>query len=335
MKQWFTRSFLLAAALLGASELVARLFFAEAFAGRFEYGFHPTSGIREKSDGTVSLERAGGRKFIPQTFFKERPPGTYRVMAVGNSVPYGPGKLEDSFPWLIGEKLRSQGIPAEGINLAVVGQGSLRHQVVLRRALRYQPSLVILQVDADLYLNDEVDFRRRAEFLGWHPRVWLMKSLIIRRLYEWKTEKAYWELLPEQVRVKNSANDLITRFAAEAQAASPEKQAARLERFKATIRESVALCRAQGVPVLLFTQGFLDSKVSGPGRFTDRNLDAFSRSLTGDGVQMVSMKEIFQALSDEATDRMFADKNHLWRSGHDAVATAIAQMIRNNAAALR
>lgn len=330
MRRWFQASFLLAAAVFGGSELIARLFFAESLSGRFEYGFHPTAGFHERADGVVELQRVAGRRFLAQTFSRERPPGVFRLMVVGNSVPYGPGRVEDSFAGIAAEQLRAQGVKAEGLNLAIVGHGPLRNQVVVRQALNYQPSLLALQVDATLLLNDEVDWQRRAEFLGWHPKVWLMKSLIIRRLYELKTEKLYLELLPGEIRAQNTAGDLIARLGVQTRGEPAPVQAARQERFREIMRETVSLARARGIPVLLFTQAFLDRDAPGPERLSDRGLDAFSQSLTGNGVYALSLKETFAALPPLTVNTMFVDQNHLHRSGQEAIATAMTRMILTN-----
>lgn len=331
MRRWCSISFLAALALFALAEWLARQFFGEGLAARFEYGFHPTAGFREKSDGTIQLERTGGRRFIPLTFRRERPPGTFRLMVVGNSVPYGPGPLADSFIWLAAEELRQNGIPAEGINLALVGQGALRNQVVLRQALRYQPSLIVLQVDAALQRNDEIDQQRRAEYLGWHPKVWPMKSYILRRLYEWRADKVYVDLLPDEIRARNNARDLVANVTSQARTESPAETDARLARFQATIRESIALARAQNIPVLLLTQAFLEPAHPAPGpsklHLTDHGLDAFTHTLVTNGVHALSMKDIFTPLP---ADKLFADKNHLIKPGHQAVAHAIVESLRTN-----
>ena len=37
----------------------------------------------ERADGTVRLERAGGRRFFPQSFSRERPTNTFRSFVIG------------------------------------------------------------------------------------------------------------------------------------------------------------------------------------------------------------------------------------------------------------
>jgi hypothetical protein len=326
MTRWCKASFVLAVALLAASELVARIFFTQSLTGRFEYGYHPTAGFRENGDGTVNLLRVGGRKFMPQTFRLQRPASLCRVMVIGNSVTYGPGRLEDSCARLVAEQLRARGVPAEGLNLSLVGHGARRNQIVLRQALRYEPSVVVLHVDPSTQLSDEIDFQRREEFRGWHPKHWLMKSLVIRQLYEWKTEKIFWDWLPDAVR-EQEGGDLLAREMAAAREEPPEAQAERVTRLKTTIRESVALVREHDVPVLLLVQARFDASVSGAARLDHSGLDSFARSLAGRGVQVLSFNDVF---SDEAAETMFVDHLHLNRSGQEILAAAIAKAIREH-----
>ncbi len=125
MRRWVTKAFLLAVALFAVSELGARVFFAQSVYGRFEYGYHPTAGFEEASDDSVRLLSAGGRRFRPQTFPHRRPPGTFRIMVVGDSVPRG-GSLEGAYPAQLAAELANRGIRTEGLNLAVAGYGAHR-----------------------------------------------------------------------------------------------------------------------------------------------------------------------------------------------------------------
>ena len=201
-----SKPFLCLLALLVGAELVVRVFFARSMAGRFDYGYHPTAGFVERADGTVRLERAGGRRFFPQSFSRERPTNTFRIFVIGDSVARGTS-VESSYAGQLGEQLRARGVKAESFNLSVPGFGARRKQLVLEQALRYQPSLVILHVNDSNEYEDEREWRRREEFRGWHPRNWLMKSLAIRRLYELKQEKVYWEWLPASVRNQRAVSD--------------------------------------------------------------------------------------------------------------------------------
>ena len=320
MKRWLTTAMLMTLGLLAGSEIVVRLFFARNMSGRFEYGYNPTAGFVEHADGTVSLVRAGGRRFHPQTFSKVRPLGTFRVMVIGDSVPRGPS-LAASYPVLIGDKLRALGIKAESFNLAVAGNGALRSQIVLRKALDYEPSLVILHVNNSNEYEDEREAKRAAEFKSWHPRNWLMKSLVIRRLYEAKTEQIYWKLVPPEVRDRVAVSDADAEVRA---SQNPEIRREWDERVRKYTAETVAVARARGVAVLLLTQASIEHDSSGRVGLDNRGLDEMIQSLIGDRVHFLSMKQILQ---DTDFAPLFSDGTHLRPPGHERIADAVVKKL--------
>jgi len=321
MKRWLTPSFLMLPALLAGSELVVRIFFAQSMSGRFEYGYSPTAGFVENADGTVNLARVGGRHFWPQTFSLPRPPGTFRVMVIGNSVPRGPS-LAVAYPAQIGEKLQALGIKAESFNLAIGGNGSARSEIILRKSLDYQPSLVILHVDNGDEFEDGREFRRAQAFASWHPKNWLMKSLFIRRLYEFKTEQVFWKWLPAEVRNLAAVSDADDKRMAER---NPDKIREWNDRFRKNTAESVAMARARGVPILLLTGAREHDDGHGGFYLDDRGLDNLVQPMLGDGVYFLSMKEILRK-TDFAP--LFSDGTHLRPAGHSLIADAVVEKLR-------
>jgi len=306
--------------LLAGSEIVMRVFFARNMSGRFEYGYNPTAGFVERSDGTVHLVRAGGRRFHPQTFSKTRPPGTFRVMVIGDSVPRGPS-LASSYAIRIADKLNALGIKAEGFNLAIAGNGALRSQIVLRQALDYEPSLVILHVNNSNEFEDEREYKRSQEFRSWHPRNWLMKSLLVRRLHEAKTEQVFWKWIPPEVRNVAAASDADAELKA---GQNPEQLRKWDESVRKYTSESVALARQRGVPILLLTQATSAPDAAGRFSLNDHGLDEMAQPLAGNGAACLSMKEAF-IKTDFAP--LFSDGSHLRAAGHDLLADAVVKKL--------
>jgi hypothetical protein len=328
MKRLITPACLMVICLLGLAELGARVFFAQDISGRFDYGYNPQAGFAEHRDGTVALLRAGGRRFYPQEFQRRRPPGVFRIMVVGDSVPRGPS-LKEAYPWFLEEELRQHDIRAESINLAVAGYGARRCQIVLKKALEYDPSLVILHFDDYNKWEDEREWRRSQEFQGWHPRHWLMKIFIFRRLYEAKMEKVFWTLVPEEIRLRYAVNDADAQVAA---GADPKEVAARIKLAYDNAVENVALVRARHIPVILVTQCRLQEDAHHRLYLTDHGLDALGESLAGSGAYHVSMKEV---LSGKDIKAIFANfSGHLHKEGHQLLARAIFEKIEQERAAL-
>jgi hypothetical protein len=328
MKRLITPACLVVICLLALAEVGARLFFASDISGRFDYGYNPQAGFDEHRDGTVELFRAGGRRFYPQTFKHRRPPEVFRIFTVGDSVPRGPS-LKGAYPWLVGRELRRHDIQAESINLAVPGYGARRCRIVLKKALDYDPSLVILHFDDYNKWEDEREWRRSQEFKGWHPRHWLMKVFIFRRLYEAKMEKVFWPLVPEQVRLRYALNDADAQVAA---GADPKEVAARIKLAYDTAVKNVAMVRARGIPIILVTQCRLDEDTDHHLYLSDHGLDALGESLAGPGVYHISMKDV---LSGKDIKQIFANfSGHLHKDGHQLLAQAIFEKIAQERTAL-
>lgn len=321
MRRWVTNAFLLAAALFVVSELGARHFFAQSVHGRFEYGYHPTAGFQDTADGTVRLVPGGGRRFRPQAFPRQRPPGVFRIMVVGDSVPRG-ASLDNAYPARLAGELAARGIRAEGLNLAVAGYGAHRVQIVLRKALDYQPSLVILHLNDSNEYEDEREFKRAEAFRGWHPRHWPMKSFIVRRLYEAKTEQLFWRWLPLPIRLQRMADDADAEIAA---SVNPDKMREWKERVHRYTAESVRLARSRDVPILLLSQARMERGPSGRAVLNAGGLDRLAASLAGEGAHALSMKRVFEPRDFES---LYADGAHLRPEGHRALARAIADFLQ-------
>lgn len=316
MRSVFTKSFLLALALLVTAETVVRVFFARSMSGRFDYGYHPTAGFEETPDGMLHLERAGGRRFRPQTMKIKPDPGVLRIFVIGDSVPRGPS-LEKAYAWQVSEMLNAKGIKAESFNMGVAGYGALRSQIMLKQALNYHPGLIILHANTSNEFEDEREWRRKNEFQGWHPRNWPMKSLVVRRLYEAKTEKIFWEALPVEVRNQGAVSDADAELTA---GMNPDVVKRWDERVRRYVGESVAMCRAQGVPVLIVAQAFKRTGPDGKLFIEGEQVMALVGPLKGEGVDVISMKDILEG-QDIATT--YADGSHVRAEAHKLIAEAI------------
>ena len=247
MRRAFTKSFLLVLAILVIVEIAMRAFWSRGLSGRFDYGYHPTAGFVEKSGGALDLVRAGGRRFHPQHFAQQKPAGTFRIMVVGDSVPRGPS-LAEAYSTRVAEFVSARGIPAEGWNLCLPGYGAHRCHVVLTQALKYQPDFVIRHVNNSNEYEDEREWRRSQDFQGWHPKNLLMKSLLVRRLHEMKTEGVFWSLLPEKIRAQQGVNDAGAKIIAMTDETQIRAWQERVRRF---LKEDLDLCRKAGKPVVV------------------------------------------------------------------------------------
>ena len=307
--------------LFCAAEAIVRIFFASSMEGRFEYGFHPTAGFRENKDGTVTLARTGGRRFHPQAFLRHKPEGVFRIMVVGDSVPRGPN-LEDSYPYQLGEVLRARGINAESYNLGVAGYGARRKEIVFKQALEYEPSLIVLHVNNFTEYHDEREFRRSQEFKSWHPKNWLMKSMLLRRIHEAKTEQVFWRWLPQEIRGQTEVNDVDAQIVAAKDEATTRQWD---ELVKKCTAECVAVAREKKIPVLLITRASVDVDSNGKPFLVDGGLNAMVAEFKGPGCYLLSQKDVFEGL--DYVPMFYRDRMHMFRPGHTVMAEAIAKKL--------
>jgi hypothetical protein len=320
MKTWISKSFLLCVCILAIAEISMRLFLSDKNLGRFEYGYHPTAGFLEKKDGTVHLVRSGGRKFREQKFSKIPQSNVFRIFVVGDSVVRGPN-LQDAYPAVIARALEEHGIKAEAFNLGVGGNGVRRSQIILKQILNYHPNLIILHLNNSNEYEDEREWRRSQEFKSWHPKNWPMKSIVIRRLYELRTEKIMWALLPQQVRLLNSDNDADAKLAA---MMNPELLAEWNERVQTITNQSIHLIQQQHIPILIISQ--CRKRENPPGHFylIDEGLKPLAESFVQPNVAHLSMFDIYQNLDIK---NLFSDSAHMRKAGHLILGKAAAEKI--------
>ncbi|MFN0075784.1 MAG: hypothetical protein ACKVY0_04840 [Prosthecobacter sp.] len=321
-----SKSFLLMVVLLVGAELVGRLLFARTLSGRFDYGYDATAGFVENADGTVDLVRAGGRKFFPQSFALQREPDMARVMVVGDSVARG-RDVASSYAGKLGAMLRESGMKAESFNMGLPGYGARRKQLVVQQALKYHPSLVVLHVNSSNEFEDEREWRRREEFRSPHPKNWLMKSVVIRRLFEVRTEKIFWELLPQEVRLQGAVSDADAEINA-------SMNAALLAQWHDLVRDqtalSVEMAKQAGVPILLVLQANEVPRTDGHSMADDQGQYEWAAKLAGPGVEIIGMKDVFKGL-DAAT--LYVDGSHMKAAGHELLARAIFERLKAGFAA--
>jgi GDSL-like Lipase/Acylhydrolase family len=331
MKRLLTPSFVLVAVVLIAIECATRLWMTDIFSGRFDYGYHPTAGFIEHDDGTVELRRTGGRHFYAQQFAAAKPAGTLRIITIGDSIARGT-VLEQSYPWLLGEDLRRDGWQVESLNLSVPGYGARRKLIVLRQALHYQPDLVILHLGLSNEFEDERDAARAVDAADWHPRNWLMKSYLLRRLHEYKSEFMFLRWLPGEIRAQTELSDAIDEQMADR---DPVRQRAWQQSFEQATAEALALLDRQSIPLILVPRVVLDRSGRAPvlddeglTGLVDRLIAASRATNAGTGSSKragINWLQPRDVLGAQPAPALFADDRIHWKlAAHQRVAQALA-----------
>lgn len=208
--------------------------------------------------------------------------------------------------------------------MGLPGFGARRKDLLLNQAMKYDPSLIILHVGASNEYEDEREWRRRTDFNSPHPKNWIMKSMVLRQLYEMKTEKIYWQWLPNGVRSQGGTSDADAELKA---TSDEETQRQWMERLQQVTEAGVQrLTRAQ-IPALLVVQASNTKKPDGKGGMLldDAALDDWTAALTGPLVARVKMKD---AIPANQVTALYSDSNHVREPGHLLIAQAIIQELK-------
>ncbi|MBI2191765.1 MAG: SGNH/GDSL hydrolase family protein [Planctomycetes bacterium] len=210
--RWKRRALLAAASLILSflvCEMAVRLLFSDDDLNRQYYStlsYHVNEGYELVPNTEESVPgyrvRINSLGYRDQEFPAEKPPGTFRILVLGDSVVFGPRvNLEETFTKRLEARLRAQdGGPYEVINGGNpdTGMGELL-RIFQKRDLQVQPDLVLVC----FYLNDSrppVGFR--SEFTGGDSIVrGMQKYPGLRRslFFSWAYGKYYQALMARRL----------------------------------------------------------------------------------------------------------------------------------------
>ena len=180
--RWLIRALVVVVAIVGTAgvcEMLIRLFHLEEprFIQRdpvYGTSLIPGQAGYWKKGPIVYYVEINERGFRGQVRPYAKPPGTYRIVVVGDSyieafnIPY-----EQSFSHVLEERLRAEGHSVEVVNLGISNFGTAQELLLLdREGLRYQPDMVVLTFSH----NDPA---------ANHPRL------------HWDTDRPYYRLAPD------------------------------------------------------------------------------------------------------------------------------------------
>ncbi len=140
-------------------------------AKHYGWGFDPHEGFLNQNPDTkevyYGLLNNHGWRDRDREYAK--PPGVFRIVALGDSVTFGAITPEDkTYTRILEDKLRADGFAVEVINISTPGWGTDTQLEAFRReGKRYSPDLVVVQfTDNDLSDNQSLGvWRKRKPFL--------------------------------------------------------------------------------------------------------------------------------------------------------------------------
>lgn len=310
------KGFLLALLILAVLETIARVGYQETAEERLSFGYGKDVGFVVDGE-TVELRQAASRSFWPQDFPLSKPGHTLRIMVVGDSVLRGDSE-DESVSGRLRRLLTSCGMHAEVWNLASPGYGSQRKEVIVEKALEFEPDLLIYHANFTTEYEDERERERKILHDSWHPSLWPERLPFIGRVKLAKTEKVFWKWLPEEVREdggKHIDPDSVTLIKGDATYWMP--------RMMARLRATVAEIRRAGIPILLLSRADLSPDKSS---LSDHGLDQQLREFSRDpGVRLLSTRAVFERF--RSYPALFKDGSHWRPEGHVVIARAMLPVV--------
>jgi len=241
----------------------------------------------------------------------EKPPGTLRILMVGDSVLNGGNPIDQSD--IISEKLKVQlentGYSLEVLNASSGSWGLGNQWGYLRTFGLFDSDLVILQIG----VHDLVQPMSSSDAVGSiyfpdHPPMSAISEAWSR--YAWPRVRGYLPLNAPSSEIPQSP---IT----------PEEQFT--ENMK-TFQKIVQFIRAQDIPVMvLFTPNRFDLI---PNPQTPPYYPEFLTLLESEQIPVIDVYEAWSTLSPSVIDSFFRDSVHLNEQGNQAVVLLICQHLQ-------
>jgi lysophospholipase L1-like esterase len=274
--------------------------------------FEPRPGFSGFSEGVALTTNSRGLRERELPLAK--PPGTRRVVFLGDSVTFGAGVKDDElFPRLLERSINGAGGgPIETVNTGVVGYNTIQELARLERAgLPYEPDVVVLTFVVNDLLETFSIFDHQYEPTGAfaNVKVWLRRNSYLYRF----VQQMYWRLGQEVRRAREGPTE-------------PLRKRDRVEERLETLAEIVAITRANGAGFLLvlYPDNLADPISPGPSgeRLTMREeLQRFA------GREQVPLVDLTDALGDvrdpRARQYRLREDPHPSPEGHRVIAEAL------------
>jgi lysophospholipase L1-like esterase len=275
------------------------------------------------------------RGFVGAEFEEPPPPGTLRIVAVGDSCTFGAGSLRGHYPVLLEEKLAADG---NGRRYQVVNAGieGLNSELALRRlesrVVPLAPDLVTLYIGwNDLMKFDpagQVESPRLALVARWLERLWTVKAL--RKLL-------FYDLRPRLSPPRTGPDAHTGAFADYRPAVYERNLRAMIATARAIPAEVVVVTLPSVVSPDMTAEEVRQERVQFP-YFRGANvvpdfvdlIAAYNRTIrdvaADEGVPLIDLAQEIDARPDRRA--LFLDTMHATPAGRDLIATILARELR-------
>ncbi|HEU4928219.1 MAG TPA: GDSL-type esterase/lipase family protein [Candidatus Krumholzibacteria bacterium] len=268
----------------------------------------------------------------------EKPPGTSRLVYLGDSVTFGyrVARWEDTYPFVADSLLRADSLRVDTVNLAVEGYSQWQQAIVLaQEGDRYRPDLVVVgfvlnDVTEMFYLSrfggSDEGFQLRHSYSSAWDRV-LSKSALVYQIQNVTREIKARRKLGEDVRlgaIKQQALDVETLMK------HPDQGNVKVawDIALADLQRIVDHCATQNTDVLVVAFPFA-VQLSDPEGLAapQRVLSNYARARNIPSIDLLPELVSHMQTSGRRAQDLFIDHDHLSVEGHRVVAGILAPRI--------
>jgi lysophospholipase L1-like esterase len=263
----------------------------------------------------------------------EKPPGTFRILALGDSWTFGFRMNEpDAYPRqlerLLAERARARADARriEVINAGVIGYSTDQEAAYLRvEGWKYQPDLVLVNYyPVNDTHNKLYRYQRRAQIRDVHPLllrvVEFPKTLYLRQF--WKGVK---RTVRERLRVASAGGD--PKAAAEDWTRGYEEGARGWEAVETALADIGAQARERKVPVLLVLLPDTQDLGRYSGRFHPKIAPMLSAAVSAAGLDFFDLEPTFAPYAGREDEVRYGRLRHPNAHGYGIIAAAVADEI--------
>ncbi len=228
-------------------------------------GFNERNPLFERDGDIYRTSRFRGQYFPEQQFAAVKPSDEFRIFCLGGSTVYGKPFLSDTaFPkWLELElNARLTDKRAKVVNCGGISYASHRLLHVARETTQYEPDLIILATGHNEFLEDRTYYslKSRSTAQEWVDHTALsLRTVALARRWLGKDKAPDLAPSPEDVSGSDHVGDVVTRLDDRIGFASFKRDEAwrtRVgEEFQTMLKEMVATCQANEIPILLVRLG--------------------------------------------------------------------------------
>jgi lysophospholipase L1-like esterase len=289
--------------------------------------------------GRIVVENADGLR--DHDFVVPKPPGTYRILVLGDSFTWGVGlNIEETIPKQLEAALRtSTPGPIEVVNASVPGMNTVNELAMLKETgLKYDPDMILL-----VYLLNDVDFKPELAPRSYNeaaatPVVQIDAGRDVTKWSKWKGVRG---LVLQVEQVSALARYLVPRggqllhgmgllnsvefsWIAKVFQGFDDANPGWLE-SKRALREMAEIAREKQIPFVVAIYPLLVGLENYQGRLANRAVEQYARSIGA--AEAIDLLPVFEGRNGRSFWVNYAD-HHPNAEAHRMVTAALLPVVR-------